>query len=902
MIRRLVPVLVLAATTLLVFWKVIFHSEFTLVIGEDTASAYYPWFEIAAHWLKRGTFLLWDPYVLSGKPFMAEPQPGLFYPLNWLFLLLPSQGRSFSPDGLQALMILDYFLAACFFYLLARAFQQSRHGSAAAAIVFAFSGYTVELYGYINKLSGFVWMPLAVLCFEKARNAADWKLILRWALLGGVCLALTFLPGHHIPTVHTGLFLGLYAAFVTVREWRSAGWTRRLSPAAIFSITALTSALLTVFQWLPSAEWARVTYRWVGAPMPVQWHEQVPYSALQGAGNLSPQDALSLLLPYVTTGANLYVGPAALFLALLALFFVRRAEARFLGFAGCLYFVLSWGKLSAVHGWVNTFVPGAWFAREVFHYTVPFQMCLALLAGYGLDHLVQRLAEPGEAALRSFVRRTGWVIALIVIGAGASTAYMYLHRDLPMHHPYITSVAGLSVYLFLLGYLLFQLRQGWLRPGSFRVWIIVLMVVDVTSRLSASIQPKVPADPGSRTTYVRSYWKKSDAAEHLIALRGREFFRVDDPMNVFPPNFGDVWRIEATMGHGATALVDYFQFRGMGWGPTSNATSLLNAVYFPSSRPIDGLEKVWQGSTAIYRNPRAVPRAYGASSYRAFGDDRELLEWVRGPMFSLRDTVLLRESDLGSLDPQFLGGLRNDRDSLQVRLQSLRTAAEKTAAAIQDPGERHLTAIMAPPWGWSAGDEAEISLRADSPKPACFVVIRYVQVEPAPSRIALSLTGPAGIKTLVAELPDMGAPDLPARAVVNLGPLDAGDYVLEVSRPDDCTANIDSVAVYENEPADLPKAGDVAIKSWRPNRLRLETNFARPALLVLSEVHYPGWDAWVDGKRVPILRGNYILRALPVPEGAHQVELRYRPRLFYIGLAVSLAFLAVMIFWVRRLR
>ena len=100
---------------MLVFWKVIFHHEFTLLVGGDMASSYYPWFDVASFWLKKGVLLLWDPYVYAGKFNMGELQPGLYYPLNWLFMLLPAR-----LDGMQALIILDYFLAALFTYLFAR--------------------------------------------------------------------------------------------------------------------------------------------------------------------------------------------------------------------------------------------------------------------------------------------------------------------------------------------------------------------------------------------------------------------------------------------------------------------------------------------------------------------------------------------------------------------------------------------------------------------------------------------------------------------------------------------------------------------------------------------------------------------------------------------------------------
>ena len=106
------------------------------------------------------------------------------------------------------------------------------------------------------------------------------------------------------------------------------------------------------------------------------------------------------------------------------------------------------------------------------------------------------------------------------------------------------------------------------------------------------------------------------------------------------------------------------------------------------------------------------------------------------------------------------------------------------------------------------------------------------------------------------------------------------------------------VALLE-EPAALslsPPAGEesVEITERRPERLAFTVQTGGDALLVLSEVHYPGWQAFVDGRPSPLLRADYVLRAVPVPAGPHTVELVFRPLSLYLGAAVTLLSLAAL--------
>jgi hypothetical protein len=89
--------------------------------------------------------------------------------------------------------------------------------------------------------------------------------------------------------------------------------------------------------------------------------------------------------------------------------------------------------------------------------------------------------------------------------------------------------------------------------------------------------------------------------------------------------------------------------------------------------------------------------------------------------------------------------------------------------------------------------------------------------------------------------------------------------------------------------ASLPQddAGRAEIVERRSDRLTLAVAARRPGVLVVTEGYDPGWRAWVDGAPAPVWRANAIFRAVPVGEGDHRVEMRYRPPSVAWGTAAS---------------
>ena len=66
--------------------------------------------------------------------------------------------------------------------------------------------------------------------------------------------------------------------------------------------------------------------------------------------------------------------------------------------------------------------------------------------------------------------------------------------------------------------------------------------------------------------------------------------------------------------------------------------------------------------------------------------------------------------------------------------------------------------------------------------------------------------------------------------------------------------------------------------AYEPNKLTYEVSSDKGGVLVFSEVYYPGWTATIDGQPAELGRVNYILRALRVPAGKHQVKLAFFPK------------------------
>jgi hypothetical protein len=104
----------------------------------------------------------------------------------------------------------------------------------------------------------------------------------------------------------------------------------------------------------------------------------------------------------------------------------------------------------------------------------------------------------------------------------------------------------------------------------------------------------------------------------------------------------------------------------------------------------------------------------------------------------------------------------------------------------------------------------------------------------------------------------------------------------------------ESALLVDEEPSqklsqpDDPSADQASVTEYEADRIRLKTTTTAPGLLMLSEVYYPAWKAYVDGQPVPVGAADQLLRSVAVPAGDHVVELRYESWTLRAGIAISL--------------
>ena len=88
----------------------------------------------------------------------------------------------------------------------------------------------------------------------------------------------------------------------------------------------------------------------------------------------------------------------------------------------------------------------------------------------------------------------------------------------------------------------------------------------------------------------------------------------------------------------------------------------------------------------------------------------------------------------------------------------------------------------------------------------------------------------------------------------------------------------------------------ITLISYQPNEMKYESNTSSEQLAVFSEMYYKnGWNAYLDGKLTPHIRANYVLRAMQVPSGRHEIVFKFEPTVIKKGNTITLTSFALLL-------
>jgi hypothetical protein len=370
--------LILLVVTLLCFWTPM-TSDGTSILW-DAADYYQVVQNYLSQELHAGRIPFWSPYPWSGYPFLADPQVGPWYPLNWPFFLI-----GVSPHVLFVEHWLHSLLACLGAYFLAWRLVRHRQAAVLAGLCYGLSGFFVGHSSHTTMLQCAAWMPWLLLLLDLALESHA----LRYTVLGGLAAGMMILAGHFQTILYSFFALGLFALARVVSQSRR--WYQILGIAlAIPSIGTLISVIGTG----PGLELTANSVR-SGLAAITRTEGLIPLSALLTlvapdfygvfSGNYhGPQD----ITQYYFYGGILLV-PLAIF----ALSYQKGLRDRNLRFVGLLLIVptiwYAMGKSAGLY-WLVARLPGFSSVRAPVNIWFVPSLGLALLAAAGLAAVAQK--------------------------------------------------------------------------------------------------------------------------------------------------------------------------------------------------------------------------------------------------------------------------------------------------------------------------------------------------------------------------------------------------------------------------------------------------------------------------------------------------------------------------------
>jgi hypothetical protein len=918
----------------MVYFLPVFIWNLTLVPGDGLTQNFGVRILIG-QMIAAGQLPLWNPYIFAGTPLLASIYPGALYPPNWVFAV-------FSPTvAMNIVVITTYHLALIGTYLYARRIGTTRIGALLAGLAFTFGGYLVAHAGHTSRIAAAVWLPGILLAIEHLYAQFRW----RWVTFGAAFIALQLFAGEPQMNFYTVLVCAAYAAFsLALRPARET----RLRFLAGITAMALFGVLFSMIQLLPERELLAMGER---AGISYEYFSGYSFPPLNVLTFIFPFFFGGMLPPYripywgqstidETCG---YFGLLTLLLSLAALFGSRYATAsgndrakliRFWSAAAVVSLTLAFGGyLPFGLNHILHHLPVYNLFRASGRHMYEFTYSVAMLAGLGASVLAQL---DREIALRVF-KKTGAVfltlVALTLIVYGFFTPYIATTAEKVAG---FDSLTNLEVWLPL-GLALVSLAAFWFYAqtrSNFSAGLLVIVLFADLFSFTVSFNygwRDFLSNVGERLNdpptvqFIKS--REGDLNSFRIASYGALLDKANyDQLNF--PNVSIARGLQSVNGYDALRLIRHGAISGeMGsdgvigdvavLGKDHQGFNLQNVKYLLTPKTntnapdkvveFDGVQFSRQD---VYQN--FLPGVRKEISVGGVTATELSLVTLMSHATHIADGTTVLNIRLHTKDGRVI------EQQLQAGRDTAEWAYDKPEVTAAIKHRRPKVAESFPADGFAANrflarlpfDRAEIErIEMDYALPdATLLLLRASLFDAQTKNSALldAMDFNSERWKRLAAFGDIAVYEnlqaLPRAWFVNRLAVELSQDVLATIKngkfPDGSRFDPAQTALLEkedfgNRPITLPEIGDAAnatvnVTRYEPNRIELETRNPNAGFLVLSEIYYRGWEAWMDGKRVPVERVNYLFRGLAVTAGEHRIEFRFRAHSFRNGAMWSL--------------
>lgn len=892
---RLALIILVAALVLLFFNKMAF-SNLILARG-DTFLYFYPYWDAAADALRNGRVPLWNPAIFMGAPLLANSQVGFFYPLNWpVWWLLPT------PYAVSASIVLHLMIAGWGAYLAGRrALSLSRAAAMLTVVLFALGGYMTAQVEHINQLQGLAWLPWFLVALSGKRLAAsDWRRVLRQATAVALLFSLQLLAGHTQTAFITGVGVVVY--------WVATGHSPLASGRSHFTfyvlrflpllIAVLLAGLLTAVQLLPTLELTQYSSRQGGLAV----NEVLSFSLhpLLLGRSLLPSYGQSLFTEYVA-----FLPLTALLLAAVGGWqWRKRPMVRAVVLVTAVAFLLALGRFTPIY-WLLARLPGFDLFRVPARWLVWYALGMALLAGQGWDVVRDYWCASATEWRVGLARPLRWGAALIVgLMAGSWLAvplarFIPLGPEAPAAYPAWPTIAGWLVEITTLLLLWrFRTKQSQLHPFTpSPLHLITLSFLFFASRRlpynqlttpeayfdlrppDARLQIDAAEPPGRLLSLSNIFFDPGDQAEidaiyrdQLPADARYDYTVAIKQKEIIAPNLPMIYGLASVDGFDGGIL------------PLNSYSQLLQTILPNQQSTVDG--RLREYLTAV-----PPPHVLDLFNTRYLITDKTGDTWQNvapglDAFFDLQHPLDLAAGEQAAVGyvPDF------PADGLAIVGSGTAGTVQIKAGAV----EWQLTPQPGGANGWlvdlpAAGPVTEINLSAAAGgwRIDGLTLINTADLTFQPlvlGQYRLIHSGDVKIYENLDRLErafwltDWQWADDPATAV---SLMQAADF------------NPRETAVLLGQGAPPPalqaaESAAIQITEYVPERVVVAVDAPQAGLLVLSDAHYPGWEAQLDGQPSPIYQADVLFRAIMLPAGQHEVIFEFKPQSYGYGRILSL--------------